>query len=103
MIQIKEDLEICETDGINSTTVYMGSLTDLKKADMLLWRIADKETCSTLRMEIHTLKLSEIVRQLSNKCRIITIIHNEPLTGEIWQYGNYGDSWWKIGVLDGYT
>lgn len=101
MEQIKEDLELCEFDGIDSATVYCGGLSYLEKAE-LKWRNADEETCETLGMcEVHILKLSEIAKQLNSG--IITIIIEEPLKGRILQYGNYGDSWWEIGTTCGYA
>lgn len=97
MKQIKEDIEICQFDGIEVNTVYTGGLSDLNNVtEWLKWRRDDLKSPKKL-------KLSEIVEQLGDGEPIITIISESPLSGEIWQYGNYGDSWWKIGTLYGYA
>ena len=52
------------------------------------------------------LTLNEISEQFPNKvigCKIITVITDEPLRGEIFQYGNHGEFWEKIGEHQGYA
>lgn len=94
-----KEYEICEFDGIDSSTVYLGSFDSLKKAK-LIWR---KE--NFMDMEVNVLTLDEIKNQLqaSNPYEMITIFINSPLHGEILQYGNYGDEWYQIGETCGYA
>lgn len=100
MEQIKEDIEICQFDGTEVNAVYTGGLSDLKNVtNKLKWRTKEVEYLGDLKF----LKLSEIAEQLKDSTRMITIISESPLSGEIWQYGNYGDSWWKIGTICGYA
>lgn len=98
MKEIKEDLELVEFDGIETTSVYIGFFDDLEKAD-LKWRKGNDEIWGD---EMNVLRLSEIKEQLKGK-GLITIFVNKPLSGYILQYGNYGDSWWHIGTLSGYA
>lgn len=94
-----KEYEICEFDGVNSSAVYLGSFDNLKKAK-LIWR---KENLDF--MEINVLTLDEIRNQLKqrNPYVMITIFVNSPLHGEIIQYGNYGDEWYRIGETCGYA
>lgn len=102
MKEIKEDLELIQFDGVDETIVYKGSFSCLEKAE-LKWRSADKGMCDALCMDVKVLRLSEIVEQLKDETRMITIFVEGALRGSIWQYGNYGDSWWEIGQTCGYA
>lgn len=97
MREIDGNIEIVRYDGIGSSTVYLGGLSYLIKAE-LKWRTIDEDG---LKFDILT--LSEIVEQLGSN-QIITIINEKPLSGSVWQYGNYSDgSWREIGKLEGYA
>lgn len=100
-IENPKEYEVCEFDGVNQSTVYIGFFNDLKKAH-LEW---NKEFVNGLEMEVGTLTLEEIKEQIcTGKHRLpITIFINSPLHGEILQYGNYGDSWYQIGETCGYA
>lgn len=100
MKKIEEDIELLETDGVHFVTVYLGSFDRLVKAK-LKWRKADEETCEALGADAKVIKLSEIVEQLDGL--MCTLFMEGPIHGEIWQYGNYGDEWYKIGETYGYA
>lgn len=97
MNQITNDLELCKFDGVSVTTVYTGGFNSLVKAD-IEWR---KEHCEYMG-DIECLRLSEIIEQLPY-APIITVFVDSPLSGQILQYGNYGDSWYEIGETCGYA
>lgn len=82
---------IHEFDGVEVSGVYRGTLTCMVRAnDELSWH------------DGKFLTLAEIAKQL-NGAPLITVIVDRPLSGEILQYGNYGDEWWQVGELDGYA
>ena len=95
------DWEICEFDGVSSTGVYIGPLDALYRVNnRLKWRV-DPE-CSVMCYDPYrVLTLKEIQEQIPH--RLITVIDNGPMHGEIYQCGNYGDDWYCIGETDGYA
>lgn len=75
--------------------VYAGSLDRLRLIDDLLDWKDDKD--------IPYLSLADISKQRGGEERLITVITNGPLNGQIYQWGNYGDEWWVIGAHKGYA
>lgn len=100
-IENPNEYQVCAFDGVNSSSVYIGSFDYLQKAN-LEWK---KEFVEPMGMELETLTLDEIKEQIiaKNGIRMITIFISSPLHGEILQYGNYGDSWYQIGETFGYA
>jgi len=100
-IENPNEYQVCAFDGVNSSSVYIGSFDYLQKAN-LEWK---KEFVEPMGMELETLTLDEIKEQIisKNEMRMITIFISSPLHGEILQYGNYGDSWYQIGETCGYA
>lgn len=96
--EVSEDTEIIEFDGIDAAAVYVGSLIDLKPAK-IEWR---REEGGEFGEDISVLTLKEIAEQIPDEV-MITVIVEEPLGGVIYQYGNYGHTWWRIGKLMGYA
>ena len=94
-IENPNEFEVCAFDGINSSSVYIGSFDNLQKAN-LKWK---KEFIEHMCMVLYTLTLDEIKEQILAKCDIgmITVFISSHSHGEILQYGNYGDSWYQIG------
>ena len=101
MITNPEEFDICPFDGINVSRVYLGGVTDLEKV-ILTWR-TDEERSKIMGVKYYVLTLKEIADQLHEETDLITVIVQSPLSGEIYQWGNYGDEWWQIGELDGYA
>ena len=95
------EFEICPFDGNTVSRVYLGGLADLEKV-ILTWR-RNEERDKLYGIECYVLTLKEIADQLREKADLITVIVQRPLSGEIYQWGNYGDEWWQIGTLDGYA
>ena len=84
-----------------NASVYIGGLADLKRIDPE-WRTVKHPELG----ESEELTLDEIVAQVSQKYgynKLITIIINDLLFGEILQYGNHGAYWEKIGDICGYA
>lgn len=99
---MNEYTELIRFDGIQFVRVYTGSMTRLEKA-CVKWREGDKELSDILGFKAEVLTLGEIEKQLGDQ-HLITIVIEGPLSGEIWQYGNYyDDKWYKIGDLRGYA
>ena len=96
-----EEFEICPFDGVDVSRVYVGGVTELERV-ILTWRI-DKERSEMMGIKYYVLTLKEIADRLREKTDLITVIVQRPLSGEIYQWGNYGDEWWQIGELDGYA
>lgn len=100
MKEYKFDQLLVEFDGVSTTTVYAGGMSWLKKAE-LKWR-TDDEMSKWFGIEAHVLTADEVIEQVEDK--IITIVIESPLSGEIWQYGNYPDGEWHlVGELRGYA
>lgn len=100
--KITEDYKLLQFDTVTEVTVYTGGLSNLEKAD-LIWNKEYGEYARIFCMEYtETITLSEIVEQLG-KDKLITVIINGPQSSEIWQYGNYGDEWYKLGEVCGYA
>lgn len=95
------EFEICPFDGMTTSRVYLGGVADLKKV-ILTWRTDEKRN-EVKGIKFYVLTLKEIADQLREKTDLITVIVQRPLSGEIYQWGNYGDEWWQIGTLDGYA
>lgn len=108
MVRIDNPKEylVYKFDGVTASAVYVGGLTDLKKADTLTWH-EDKEASKMCGIPTYVLTLDEIRERLQNQyggsSPLITVIIDNPLSGWIIQYGNYGDEWWKIGETGGYA
>lgn len=105
-IEHPENYIVCEFDGVTATTIYYGGMADLSKANSSFqWRY-DTE-CSKMCFDPYkVLTLTEIANQARNQNfnhDIITVIIDAPLSGNILQYGNYGDEWWEIGTFSGYA
>lgn len=107
---IANDTEICKFDGVTTTTVYLGGMSELVNInDKLKWH--NQGHIGLLGLEIETLTLEEVVNQLKNEeiinkqySEIITVIIDSSLNGSIWQYGNYRDGkWHQIGTTIGYA
>ncbi len=98
-IENPEGYTVCEFDGVSGTGVYLGGLDELTRInDWLTWR----EDSERQDMVCKELTLAEISKQCW-AYGLITVIVNEPLSGKILQYGNYGDKWYQIGETCGYA
>lgn len=90
-------------DGVSDTTVYAGEMNGLVNVNSeLKWNTNDDDN-QMYGLWVGFLTLQEIKEQLSESYALITVITNSPLHGEILQWGNYGDQWWKIGDFSGYA
>ena len=49
------------------------------------------------------LDIENFIKELSKNQNIITVLASEPLTGTVYEYGNYGDYWVVYGKLLGYA
>ena len=98
-----DELEIFEFDGVCAAGVYVGMLTQLKcVTHKLVWR-QDDSFADEFSAGVNVLTLAEISEQLS-RYGLITVIVNGPMSGAIYQSGNYsGADWYQIGELDGYA
>ena len=79
-------------------------MDNLVKANDLLEWSQDMELAIMTGGDPNFITLDEIVKQLPT-ARLITVIIDRPLDGEIWQYENYrnDDRWWKYGNTKGYA
>ena len=93
------DFDLCRFDGVSSTAVYLGPMEALHLVTgRLKWK---KESMCGEKVEYLT--LTDIAEQLKEYL-FITVISIGPLSGAIYQKGNYADNeWWQIGNLDGYA
>lgn len=108
MEQIKNpaEYEVCLFDGLMSSAVYTGSFDNLNRVSYKLsWH--EKSDDDYWYKPLFYLTLDEIKDQLKNlyggTAPRITIFIERPMSGVVLQYGNYGDSWWEIGKLNGYA
>ena len=100
------DLKIIREDSVNGAAVYLGSVTELQNiTDRLCWK---KEECSEYGYFAEYLTLREIYEQVKEwypaKRPIITVFQEDPLSGTIYQCGNYEDGRWvNHGTTKGYA
>lgn len=99
---IPGETEICEFDSVTASIVYTGGFSNLEKAD-LNWRKVGGEHTGDLNI----LTLDEIVEQLRTDPDFdpqITVVIDDPLSGEILRYGNYNDQkWYRVAKTMGYA
>lgn len=88
---IADNTILCENDSTTNTSVYIGGLFYMERAnDKLKWRDDAGRKILTL---------GEVAEQLN--ARLITVFVESVLEGVIYQY--YGDSWWQIGEIRRYA
>lgn len=96
------DREIIEFDGTCQSAVYLGGLAELVPVSKKLkWNHEGFGGDA-----ITHLTLDEIAEQVSkiDPYAIITVIKDNPSSGLIYQYGNYGEKkWYLIGETVGYS
>lgn len=99
---VGSNIEICVSDTVTYSTVYVGGFSALEYAnDKLKWHT---EYVEAFCDDSETLTLQEIADQLEEENPLITVIVTSTLSGVIYQYGNYDDGkWYKIGVTCGYA
>ena len=90
--------QLVEFDTVTKTTVYTGSFSYLKEIE-LEWH---KEFCEGLCMDLGFLTFNEIAEQVG-KDKMITVFVQDPFVTEIYQYGNYKDTWMFLGTVGGYA
>lgn len=109
-IEAPEQLTVRLFDGVTSAGVYAGGLTWLRPVD-LKWRTEsmngldltdEPEEEGADRDIVQALTLAEIARQLRDE-PLITVFVDDPFEAVVYQYGNYGPSWVRLGVLAGYA
>lgn len=100
--EIPGDTVIWKFDGVGAAAVYLGWLTDLTPA-AVKWRQDDEsyETAEVCDGEPDFITLNEIAEQFPDQ--MITVIIDDPLDGEIYNYGNAGKKWLRIGTTGGYA
>lgn len=100
--EIPGDTVIWRFDGVRSATVYIGWLNGLTPADVK-WRQDDDsyETAELCDCEADYITLDELAEQFPDT--LITVITDDPMQGEIWNYGNAGRKWIRIGITGGYA
>ena len=101
--------ELIRFDGVTATQVYIGGLDYLTKAE-LQWReepiMGRDDDGNEIQVDVwELLTLDEIAEQLKdNPFMLITIFIDDPMQGEILQYGNYNDGkWYRKGNTMGYA
>lgn len=100
--KIPGDTEIMKFNGVGAAAVYTGWLTALEKAEVK-WNVTDesRETAEICGGRPEFITLDELAAQFPDQ--LITVIIDDPLSGEIWNYGNSGKNWVRIGTTGGYA
>ena len=100
--EIPGSKRIYQFDGINSSAVYEGGLTHLEQLDVE-WNTDDEsyETAEICDGDPEYISLDEIVEQFPDADQL-TVIIDSPLHGEIYNYGNRGKKWLRVGFTGGY-
>lgn len=101
--KVEDSLSVIRSDDVTMSGVYLGGLADLSNiTDKIEWKmITDEENSTMGHIEKATLK--EIADQFGGGGQnMITVIVDHPKDTEVYQYGNYGDSWFSLGNLAGY-
>lgn len=109
-IETPEQLTVRLFDGVTSAGVYAGGLSCLRPVE-LKWRTesmygldltGEPEEEGADRDTVQALTLAEIAKQLKAE-PLITVFVDDPFDAVVYQYGNYGPSWVRLGVLAGYA
>ena len=112
-IETPEQLTVRRWDGVAAAGIYAGGLTCLRPVE-LKWRTeslygvdlpGEPEDPGEEGREpetVQALTLAEIARQLKDE-PLITVFVDDPFEAVVYQYGNYGPSWVRLGVLAGYA
>ncbi len=97
-----ETYRVSKFDGVTETAVYLGGLTRLKPVTRKLkWKV-DTEFEMDFGQKYEDLTLHDISEQL-NAPGLITVFINDPMRSEVFQWGNYGNSWVFLGEIQGYA
>lgn len=101
--EIPGNTRIYQFDGINEAAVYMGGFTWLTPIEVE-WHTDDEsfETAEICDGDPDFITLDEIVEQFPDATQL-TVIIDSPLHGEIYNYGNHGKRWLRIGTTGGYA
>ena len=109
-IEAPEQLTVRRWDGVAAAGVYAGGLSGLRPVE-LKWRTesmygldltGEPEEEGADRDNVQALTLAEIARQLKDE-PLITVFVDDPFEAVVYQYGNYGPSWVRLGVLAGFA
>ena len=100
--EIPGDTEIMRFDGVGAAAVYTGWLTELEKAEVK-WNVTDesRKTAEICGGRPEFITLDELAAQFPDQ--MITVIIDDPLNGEIYNYGNARKKWLRIGITGGYA
>lgn len=100
--EIPGDTVIWRYDGIGATAVYRGWLTELEPANVK-WKTTELsiKVANATDGEPECITLDELTEQYPDEQ--LTVIIDKPLDGEIWNYGNAGKKWLRIGTTGGYA
>lgn len=100
--EIPGSTEIWRFDGVGAAAVYRGWLTELEPANVK-WKTTDLSiwTANVTDGEPEFITLDELAKQFPGEQ--LTVIIDKPLNGEIWNYGNAGKKWLRIGTTGGYA
>ena len=101
--EIPGSTRIYQFDGINSAAIYMGGFTWLTPIEVK-WRTDDEsyETAEICDGDPDFITLDEIVEQFP-EATMLTVFIDSPLHGEIYNYGNHGKKWLRVGFTGGYA
>ena len=109
-IEAPEQMTVRRWDGVAAAGIYAGGLSCLRPVE-LKWRTesmygadltGEPEEEGADRDIVQALTLAEIARQLKDE-PLITVFVDDPFEAVVYQYGNYGPSWVRLGVLAGYA
>ena len=100
--EIPGSTEIWRYDGIGAAVVYRGWLKELEPANVK-WKTTEQsiKVANATDGEPEFITLDEITEQYPDEQ--LTVIIDQPLNGEIWNYGNAGKKWLRIGITGGYA
>ena len=100
--KIPGDTKIWKFDGVRAAAVYTGWLTRLEKVK-IRWNNTEesREIANACDGCPEFITLDELAAQFPDQ--LITVVIDDPLSGEIWNYGNSGRDWVRIGITGGYA
>ena len=100
--KIPGDTKIWKFDGVSAATVYTGWLRCLEKV-RIRWNNTEesREIANACDGCPEYITLDELAAQFPDQ--LITVVIDDPLSGEIWNYGNSGKNWVRIGITGGYA
>lgn len=100
-----DSIELYKFDGVNETSVYIGSFNNLRDVTCLLpWHDSPHFATGESTKSVTLGEIAEWIETEAPKARMATVFVVGPMRTRIYQMGNYGRGiWHDMGTICGYA